>query len=328
MKILQLFIFCLFCCVTCVAMASDLRKSDFSIEPFHPPEVGFWTEMCDYFIPHFERKNIIYSKESEFFHITVQDTERHFRKLVFLPDHGAQSKIDLKKPNDVILNFMKYSFIGPALLKKAPERVLFIGLGAGTMPKFLRKIYPNSIIDIVEVDRGVLPVAEKYFGFHLDKKMKVITMDGRLFVNNNQKGDYDLIFIDAYNAEAIPFQITTLEFFQNIRRNLAESGIVIANIANFGNSDYTNSQFKTINQEFPFISVFACPYKTNFVLFASPKNYFSKHIIKSKLKNFDNSFECSFKLEPFFENLISSDVLRKNIKDSPIITDELAPFGD
>jgi spermidine synthase len=307
---------------------SDTSGTDRKIEPFHPPEVGTFQSIMDFILPHFERENIIYSKESTFFYITVQDTERHFRKLVFLPDHGAQSKIDLDHPDEVILNFMRYSFIGPALLDRIPEKVLFIGLGAGTMPMYLRKLFPDTHIDIVEIDKGVLPVAEKYFGFREDKNMKVINMDGRLFVNTHNHENYDLIFIDAYSAESIPFQVTTLEFFRNIKNNLKENGIMVANIANFRNDKYTYSQFKTVNKVFPYIAVFVCPYQSNYVLIASSEDYFNKKSMNEKLRKFDEKFKCSFQLSSYSDSIMDLDVLKNKMKKSSVITDDLAPFGD
>jgi spermidine synthase len=315
-------------CVAYCLESSDIPESQTRIEPFHPPETNGFQEVLDFFLPHFERKNVIFSKESTFFYITVQDTERHFRKLVFLPDHGSQSKIDLEHPNDVILNFMRYSFIGPALLNKTPEKVLFIGLGAGTMPMFFRKLFPNSIIDIVEIDEGVLPVAEKYFGFKEDKKMKVINMDGRVFVNTNSNENYDLIFIDAYSAETIPFQVTTVEFFQNIKKNLKKEGIIIANIANFRNDEYTYSQFKTVNTVLPHLAIFVCPYQSNFVLFASQMNYFSPDTLKKKLKEFDDTFKCNFQLSSYYDSLMDSEKIKNAMAKLSVITDDLAPFGD
>ena len=306
--------------------ADDTKKEN-KIEPFHPPQVSAVWNFLDFFIPHFERQNVIYEKQSEYFDITVQDTERHFRKLIFLPNRGSQSKIDLNHPKQVILNFMRYSFIALAAQKKKPENILFIGLGAGTMPMFLRRQYPKVNIDIVEIDKGVKPVAEKYFGFSEDEKMQVITMDGRAYVNDFHK-KYDLIFVDAYNSKAIPFQLTTLEFFQGIKQNLTKEGIVICNIANFGNDNYTYSQFKTVNEVFKYITVFVCPYKTNFVLFASNENLFQKQPLKKAAETIDKNNNWSFKITPYLETQMDKKDLQNNLNEQKTITDNFAPFGN
>jgi spermidine synthase len=283
--------------------------------------------ILDYILPHFERQNIIYEKESEFFNITVQDTETHYRKLIFLPNNGSQSKIDLNNPKHVILNFMRYSFIALAAQKHEPQNVLFIGLGAGTMPMFLRDQYPELNIDIVEIDPGVKPVAKKYFGFSEDHKMKVISMDGRAYVNNFHN-KYDIIFIDAYNSKSIPFPLTTKEFFHGIKKNLTQEGIIVSNIANFGDSDYTYSQFKTINESFKYLAVFICPWQTNYVLFASNENLFQEKGLKKASKTIDKNNNWSFKITNFLKTRMNNDTLYKKLNKQTIISDDFAPFGD
>ena len=48
---------------------------------------------------------------------------------------------------------MKYSFLSYSAIDKKPEKILFIGLGAGIMPRFINKNFPESKIDAVEVDK-------------------------------------------------------------------------------------------------------------------------------------------------------------------------------
>ena len=316
-----------FLCLGTMHINADNTDNENQIEPFHPPQVSAVWNFLDFFIPHFERQNVIYEKQSEYFDITVQDTERHFRKLIFLPNRGSQSKINLDKPKQVILNFMRYSFIALAAQKKKPKNILFIGLGAGTMPMFLRRQYPKVNIDIIEIDKGVKPIAEKYFGFSEDENMHVITMDGRVYVNEFHK-KYDLIFVDAYNSKAIPFQLTTIEFFNGIKQNLTKEGIVICNIANFGNADYTYSQFKTINEVFKYITIFVCPYKTNFVLFASNENLFQEKKLQKTAATIDKNNNWSFKITPFLETRMNNKEIQINLDKQKTITDNFAPFGN
>lgn len=294
------------------------------IEKFQPPNAGFWGTLYNLFIPHLEQSNVILKKESAYFKITVEDTETGFRHLIFQPKKGSQSTICPERPNDVIPRFMQYSFIVLSTIKEPPQKVLFIGLGAGIMPMFLRKLYPNTQMDIVEIDPAIEPIAKKYFGFNPDNKMQVITKDGRVFLNNC-KLKYDIIFIDAYNSKAIPFQLTTLEFFQNANRCLIPEGIMVANIANFGDMNFIFSEFETVQQVFANIAVFVCPGQTNFVLFASQKNTFNQKNMFSAGESIDKKYQWNFKLRPFLKTRLDEDFIITNTKDAPLITDDFAP---
>ena len=68
-------------------------------------------------------------------------------------------------------------FMGPA-----PQRMLIVGLGGGSIPTALREILPQAQIDVVEIDPAVTRVARRFFDFSDDPKMKVIEVDGRVYV--------------------------------------------------------------------------------------------------------------------------------------------------
>jgi len=296
------------------------------IDKFQPPQPGFWETVSNLFIPHFEKCNIVFEKESEYFSITVEDSETGLRHLVFNPKKGSQSTINPNKPNDIIPHFMQYSFLSLATIKAPPEKVLFIGLGAGIMPMFLRRLYPDTEMDIIEIDPAIEPIAKKYFGFKPDRKIEVITKDGRVFINKCKK-QYDIIFIDAYNAKEIPFQLTTLEFFKHIKRCLRPEGLLVANIANFGNMNFIFSQLETVQQVFADIAVFVCPGQTNFVLFASEKNKLDQKKWKQRSKAIDKKYAWNFKLTPFTNTRLPEDYIISNTKDAKILTDEFAPVN-
>lgn len=293
------------------------------IEKFKPPQPGFWETLYNLFLPHYEKSNIVHEKESAYFLITVEDSETGYRSLVFNPKKGSQSTIKFDEPEAVVPKFMQYSFISLTAIEQKPEKVLFIGLGAGIMPMFLRRIYSETKMDIVEIDPAIEPIAKKYFGFNPDKNMETITKDGRVFVNNT-KEKYDIIYIDAYNASEIPFQLTTLEFFQKIKSCLKPDGMMVANIANFGKMDFIFSEIETVRNVFENIAVFICPGQTNYVLFASDKNKFNPKNMQLKAELLDKKYNWNFKLSPFLNSRIPEDVIITNTKDAKLITDELA----
>ena len=299
-----------------------LAKDD--VTQFQPPKESFWGSVSNLFIPHFEKRNIVLEKESEYFLITVEDSETGKRHLVFNPKKGSQSTIIPAEPEKIITNFMQYSFLSLAMQESKPKRVLFIGMGAGIMPMFLRRIYPNLKMDIVEIDPAIPPIAKKYFGFNQDVNMNIIIKDGRLFLNKC-KTKYDLIYIDAYNSKEIPFQLTTLEFFQHAKRSTTPNGILVANIANFGDMDFIFGEFETVSEVYGNISAFLCPWNTNFVLFASKKNLFKETSLLKRCEELDAKYDWNFKLTPFLETRLDDEYIRANTKDMNLITDDFAP---
>lgn len=293
---------------------------------YSPPKKGFWKSLYDLLLPHYESRNVIFSKETAHFNITVEDDESGKRHLVFQPNHGSQGIILPNHPDVVVPNFMKYSFLAFPAMGVPPKSVLFIGLGAGIMPRFISSKFSATKIEIVEVDEELEPIAEKYFGFKKTKNMKLTFEDGRFFINHC-RNRYDMLVVDAYNATEIPFQFTTVEFFTNARRCLSDNGILVANIANFGRENFMGSEFKTVKSVFKHVAVVACPGNTNYVLFASRKPLFDKESWKKECEKADKRQNWRFKLAPYLESRLSEKRI-DNFSDKPrILTDDFAPVN-
>ena len=84
-------------------------------------------------------------------------------------------------------------------------------------------------IDVVDIDADVVAVAKKYFGFREDAAMHVYVEDGRRFIDKCQR-PYDIIFLDAYGPENIPYDLATKEFLLAARRAVGPRGVVAGNV--------------------------------------------------------------------------------------------------
>ncbi|MBN1863271.1 MAG: fused MFS/spermidine synthase [Victivallales bacterium] len=297
-----------------------------SAEPFKMPEVSFWQHLWSVFLPRPPNSNVVYHQETEYFDITVEDDESGFRHLVFNPRKGSQGYIRFEAPEEVHPKFMQFSFLSLAAFEAAPCRVLFIGLGAGIMPMFMRRVNSDVRMTVVELDAAIQPISERFFGFHADGGMDVVISDGRVFVNRS-KETFDIIFIDAFNHKEIPFHLTTVEFFKNISRCLAPRGVMVANIANFGDVLLLHSQLATVREVFPNVAVFISPGQTNFIVLASNDNPLDGDGMLRRAQELDREHRWNFKLEPFMSTRIPDEVLKMQISGARIITDDFAPLN-
>ena len=75
-----------------------------------------------------------------------------------------QSCINLSNPDNLEFNYTRM-MMGALYLNPNPQHALIIGLGGGTLPTALRKLYPALQIDVAEIDSAVVRVARQYFGF-------------------------------------------------------------------------------------------------------------------------------------------------------------------
>jgi len=121
--------------------------------------------------------------------------------------------------------------MGSLYLNTNPQRILIIGLGGGTLPMALRGLFPQSTIDVVEIDPAVTKAARTYFGFKDDPELKVFEEDGRVFVKKAAKADtkYDLIMLDAFEDDYIPEHLLTKEFLEEVKSIMTPAGVLAAN---------------------------------------------------------------------------------------------------
>lgn len=159
---------------------------------------------------------------------------------------GVESQVDIDNPRVHLLEYSEMCFSG-LLYNSEPNSLLVLGLGGGVIPREMRHYFPSMKIDVAEIDRDILPIASKYFGFKPDDDMKVHVSDGRVFVKKQLRLDpvpkYDIIVLDAFNGDYIPFHLMTREFLEELKGVLADDGVIVANV--FYTNQLFNAEFKT-----------------------------------------------------------------------------------
>ncbi len=173
----------------------------------------------------------IHEERSKYRDITVTQV-RDRRCLLFNVHRGDRNQtcILIDDPDRLVFDYTRMTFAG-LLLQPKPERILIIGLGGGSIPLTFSDLFPNSRIDIVEIDEAVVDVAKEFFFFRETENMKVFVDDGRPFIKRAgiRNETYDYIVLDAFSGDYIPEHMLTLEFLEEVKRILSQTGVLVAN---------------------------------------------------------------------------------------------------
>jgi predicted membrane-bound spermidine synthase len=111
-----------------------------------------------------------------------------------------------------------------------------LGSATGTVPKQFLAIYgPQSRIDAVEIDPRIIAMGRQYFDMRdssydqTHPNYFVHPEDARFWLATETTQKYDVIGMDAYHQPYIPFHLTTVEFFEQVRDHLTPEGVAVVN---------------------------------------------------------------------------------------------------
>ena len=212
---------------------------------------------------------ILHERISPYNHIVVSENHAGLRTLRFQKGGARQSVVKVGDPDHLELPYAQAMPVALALVD-TPKRILIIGLGGGTIPSFLHKHYPQARIDVVDIDPDVVDVARKYFGFREDAQLQAYVDDGRRFIEAC-RDPYDLIFLDAFDRDSIPYHLATREFLQATRKALKPDGVVASNIWSRYTNPLHDSMLRTYRDVFSDVYVVDVQGAGNEIVLALPR---------------------------------------------------------
>lgn len=197
---------------------------------------------------------VLYQKDSQYHRITVAENATS-RFLHF--DSSFQSGMSRKDPFYSLFAYARYLDIGMAYNPNA-RRALMIGLGGGSVEKQLWRTFPRLTLTTIELDPAVRDVAYRYFSLPHDSRLPIVIQDGRRYLDLHSTPQ-DIIMIDAFFADAVPFHLTTQEFLRLVASRLAPGGVVVTNAIGSlegVNSKLLRSFIRTYSSVFPMVEIY------------------------------------------------------------------------
>ena len=204
-------------------------------------------------LPLSAQPKLLHQERSLYRNIFVtQDGDERCMLFRYPRPFGRESCKLLNDPLKLIFDYTQMMLTG-LYLNPNPKRILIIGEGGGTIPTALHEMLPDAQIDLVELDKSVDSVARQYFDFKPDAKLRVFIEDGRVFVKRMipQKPNYDMVLLDAFDADYIPEHMLTREFLQEVKSIMTPNGVIVANT--FSDSalyDYESTTYSAVFGKF------------------------------------------------------------------------------
>ncbi|MDY5113565.1 MAG: fused MFS/spermidine synthase [Bilifractor sp.] len=145
--------------------------------------------------------------------------------------------------------------------------ILILGNGSGTYAKECANHFPDAKIQGVEIDQKITDLAGRYFD--MPDSVKVATYDGRAYLEADRH-TYDVIMVDAYQDISVPFQMSSVEFFNMVKEHLKPNGVMVVNMNMRASGEKSINSYlsDTISAVFPSVYTVDVKGYTNRELFA------------------------------------------------------------
>jgi spermidine synthase len=140
--------------------------------------------------------------------------------------------MDLTAPDRIELTYLR-SMLIPLLFVPRPRRILLLGLGGGTLARFLLHHFPEAEIEAVELRADVVEIAKGYFKLEMPPSLRIHVMDAHHYLESQVAGAspaFDLILVDVFDAEGPSVVLDDPEFFSRLSGMLAPRGGVAVNL--------------------------------------------------------------------------------------------------
>lgn len=145
---------------------------------------------------------------------------------------ARQSSMLLSEPNRLHSLYAR-AMMALLLFHEQPKEALMIGLGGGTIAKFMLHQFADCRLKIVEYRSSVLKVARSHFGLPFDPRMKIKIGCGAAHVaqqSRELRELYDLVVIDAYNHDGMAAEVSSINFFDHCRTLMTANGLLVINL--------------------------------------------------------------------------------------------------
>lgn len=162
---------------------------------------------------------------------TLEVVEDGYQRSLHFGSEPKQSSMDLNDPLRLALSYTR-AMMSTLLFTAVPHRVLLLGLGGGSLAKFLLHHFPACRLDAVEYRESVYKIARGYFHLPEDPRLTLYFADAADFIRQADAdlSGYDLILLDAFTADGVAQGTCGLSFFEACRTRLAATGVLAANL--------------------------------------------------------------------------------------------------
>ena len=159
---------------------------------------------------------------------SVEVSEADGVRSLHLGGDAIQSSIRLARPDELALDYTR-AMMAFLLFRPQPREVLMIGLGGGSMARYIHQRMPGARTTVVEINAKVLAAARSMFHFPADDaRLRVEIADGADYVREHPQSA-DVLLVDGFDDGKQPAALATQAFYDAAHAALRPGGVMAVN---------------------------------------------------------------------------------------------------
>jgi len=140
----------------------------------------------------------------------------------------VQSEMYIEQPDKLVFSYTR-AMMSFLLFEPSPKRIAMIGLGGGSLAKYCYRYLPQTEITVVEIDSDVIALRNEFAIPADDARFQVLLGDGAEWVTDTTRQP-DVLIVDGFDADGLPAQLRSQQFYDDCFASLADNGIMVVNL--------------------------------------------------------------------------------------------------
>jgi spermidine synthase len=159
----------------------------------------------------------------------VQTSEQDGVRYLHLGTDTIQSAMRMDDPHELVLSYTR-SMLAFLLFVPEPRRIVNIGLGGGSLAKWIHRNLAGAQQVVLEINAGVIACARQHFRLPPDdRRLRVLQADGAAWVAQHPDC-CDVVLVDGYDGRSLVAELSSREFYASAARCLAQTGVLVVNL--------------------------------------------------------------------------------------------------
>ncbi len=160
---------------------------------------------------------------------SVDVSESNGIRSLHLGSPTVQSAMRVNAPYQLELNYTR-GMMAYLLFSNKVTDVLGVGLGGGSVAKYIHHYLPQVKTRVVEINPQIIKIARTHFSLpDDDERLQILEGDGAIYIKENPSTT-QVLMIDAFDSHGIPPDLCSQDFFDACAEAITLDGMLVINL--------------------------------------------------------------------------------------------------